>query len=424
VTGNDALSTPGGPSPGKGEPALRLLLINYEFPPLGGGGGNATANIAAELAAAGVEVRVLTSGFTGLPACERRNGFEIHRIPVLRRRPDRCSVLEMLTFLLSSLVCAPLLARRWRPDGTIAFFTIPCGPAAWLIRVLFGIPWVASLRGGDVPGFLPRQIGAWHRLTRPVILGLWADAAAVVANSLGLAELARQAGPKIPIMVLPNGVDTVRYRPVPERPRREDGGLRLLFVGRLVHQKGLDLLLEALAVAPRDVTLDIVGDGPEREALIGQAHRLGVSGRVRFLGWLDRDALPAHFQAADAFAFPSRDEGMPNAVLEAMACGLPVIATDVRGLAEVVVDGRSGWLVPPEDRTALAAAIGHCRADPALRVRRGAEGRLLAETRFSWRATALGYRDIFRGPSCRRPAAADFVGAAHTRKGPVGPLNP
>ena len=385
------------------KPVRRLLLINYEFPPLGGGAGNATDYIAAELAGAGAEVKVLTSAFAGLPAFERRNGFEIHRIPVVRRRPDRCSVSEMLTFLLSSLIFAPLLAWRWRPDGTLAFFTIPCGPAAWLIRLLFGVPWVASLRGGDVPGFLPEQIGAYHRLTKPAILALWANAAAVVANSDGLAELARRATARTPIMMLPNGVDTGRYCPAPE-PHRPDAasGLRLLFVGRIVRQKGLDLLLDALGGLPDDITVDIVGDGPEHAPLLQQAARLGLSGRIRVLGWLDREALPAHFHAADAFVFPSRDEGMPNAVLEAMACGLPVIATDVRGMAEVVVDGESGWLVPLADRAALRAAIEQCRADPEGRRRRGAGGRQRAEARFGWRATALGYLEIFQ--NARRPA--------------------
>ncbi len=375
---------------------MRLLLINYEFPPLGGGAGNATDHIAAELAMAGVEVKVLTSAFAGLPAFERRNGFEIHRIPVIRRRPDRCSTLEMLVFLLSSLIFTPLLVRKWRPEGTVAFFTLPCGPAAWLIQVLFRIPWVVSLRGGDVPGFLPRQIGAYHRLTKPLIVFLWARAAAVVANSHGLADLARIAAPGLPVRVLPNGVDTARYRPTPadRRQASNPGGLRLLFVGRIVHQKGLDLLFDALAARPTDITVDIVGDGPERDILVRQAGRLGLSDRVRFLGWLDRDALPAHFQAADAFIFPSREEGMPNAVLEAMACGLPVIATDVRGMGEVVAAGQSGWLVPLEDQAALVAALEQCRTDPALRRRRGTEGRRRAETLFGWRATALGYRDL------------------------------
>ena len=386
---------------------MRLLLINYEFPPLGGGAGNATDHIAAELAAAGVEVKVLTSAFAGLPALERRNGFDIHRIPVIRRRLDRCSTLEMLAFLLSSLICAPLLARKWRPDGTVAFFTLPCGPAAWLLRVMFKVPWVVSLRGGDVPGFLPRQIGAYHRWTKPFIIGLWRQAAAVVANSEGLAELARLAAPGLPIQMLPNGVDTNRYQPAPIGERKTSGPetLRLLFVGRIVHQKGLDLLFNALATQPVTVTADIIGDGPERAELVRQAADLGITNRVRFLGWLSREALSVHLQAADAFVFPSREEGMPNAVLEAMACGLPVIATDVRGMGEVVMDGETGWLVPLEDPTALVAALEQCRHDPECRQQRGAAGRRRAEIRFGWRATALGYRDLLAdGETNARPS--------------------
>ncbi|WP_431857281.1 glycosyltransferase [Azospirillum sp.] len=399
----------------------RLLLINYEYPPLGGGAANATANTARELARMGVAVCVVTSAFAGLPARETTaDGVVIRRIPTLRRRRDRSSVVEMLAFLASSLLFTPAIARRWRPDATIAYFGLPCGPAAWLIRVLCGVPYAVSLRGGDVPGFLYDGISLYHRLAAPVIGALWRRAAAVVANSDGLAALARRFAPDVGVRVVPNGVDTGLFRPA-EAPEaeRKDGRLRLLIVGRLVRQKGVDCILEAMARLDAPVSLRVVGDGGAREELERQAAALGLSGRVAFVGWAAREELPAAYRAADAFVFPSRDEGMPNVVLEAMASGLPVIATDIAGNRELVVDGETGVLLATDDVPALAAAIARLAADPELCRRFGAAGRRRVVDHYSWAAVAAAYRDLVPGTRshARVDGAASYAaGAAEDRR--------
>lgn len=382
----------------------RLLLINYEFPPLGGGAANATDNTARELAALGVEVVVVTSAFAGLPRVERRaDGVEIRRIPTLRRRRDRSSVVEMLAFLAGSLVMVPWIAARWRPDATIAYFGLPCGPAAWAVKALFGVPYVVSLRGGDVPGFQYDGISLYHRLAGPVIGWLWRRASAVVANSGGLADLARRFAPDQPVGIIPNGVDAQRFTPAAAEAAAAAaaaaaGGLSLLFVGRVVRQKGLDVLFEALASLPpallAGVTLRIVGDGPARPELEAQAQRLGLSERIRFLGWLGRDELPAAYRSAGAFVFPSRDEGMPNVVLEAMAAGLPVVATRIAGNRDLVVDGETGLMLDTDDVPALAAAIARLAGDAPLCRRLGEGGRRRVVDHFSWRAVASAYRDL------------------------------
>ncbi|CAO3363115.1 glycosyltransferase family 4 protein [Azospirillum melinis] len=385
----------------------RLLLINYEFPPLGGGAANATDNTARELAALGEEVLVLTSAFGDLPRVERRaDGVEIRRIPTLRRRRDRSSVVEMLAFLASSLVMAPWIAARWRADATIAYFGLPCGPAAWMVKALSGVPYVVSLRGGDVPGFQYDGISLYHRLAGPVIGWLWRRSSAVVANSDGLAVLARSFAPDQSIAIIPNGVDATRFSPAdagPLDPMIVDDGnagdrLSLLFVGRVVRQKGLDVLFEALASLPATtrsrIGLTIVGDGPARPELEAQAARLALSERIVFRGWLGRDELPAAYRAADAFVFPSRDEGMPNVVLEAMAAGLPVVATRIAGNRDLVVEEETGLMLDADDTPALAAALARLAEDPALRRRLGEGGRRRVVEHFSWRAVAAAYRDL------------------------------
>ncbi len=344
---------------------LRVLFINYELPPIGGGGGNATANIARHLAASGVDVHVLTARYRGLPVREKRDGYTIHRVPAIRRRPDRCSPAEMLSFTLGGLTPAVAVARRWKPDVACPFFGMPSGPIALLLRRLMGIPYVVSLRGGDVPGFVGEDRAWLHALALPVILAVWHHSSGLLANSDGLAALARQTWPEAPITVIPNGVDTERFTPPADR-LRPAAPLRLLCVGRLARQKGFRYALEALARSHAPSVLRIVGDGPERPALEQQAAMLGIGRRVEFAGWAERSELPAHYRWADVLVLPSFAEGMANVVLEALAAGLPVIASDVYGNRDLVRTGENGLLVPPGDAGAIAAAIDRLAGDAAL----------------------------------------------------------
>lgn len=393
----------------------RILLVNYEYPPLGGGAGTATAGMARALAQAGCDIVVMTSRFRGQPAREEVDGYRIVRVPVIRRRPDRCTPPEMLVFMASAAVHALRMTRHWVPDLTIAFFGIPGGPVGWVLRATRGVPYIVSLRGGDVPGFnWAPGMQVYHRLTAPVIRFLWRRARAVVANGEGLRQLAEAALPGLSVPVVPNGVDAERNRPSAAVPKSSAAGTpRLLIVGRLVHQKGIDILLRALATLPRDAfELEVVGDGPDRAALKDLANRLGVADRVRFAGWVERDRIAEHYRAADAFVFPSRLEGMPNVVLEAMAFALPVIATDVPGNRDVVVHGSTGLLVESENVDQLAAALRQILSQPSLRQQMGAAARARVLERHTWAAGAAEYLRLggvaLHGPAHAQPAA--FVG--------------
>jgi glycosyltransferase involved in cell wall biosynthesis len=376
---------------------MRILLINYELPPIGAGAGNATDQIARCLAGAGLEVLVLTSRYRTLPARERRDGYLIWRAPAVRRRVDRCSPAEMLTFMIGAAPLAVAIGRRWRPDAACAFFGVPSGPLALLLRNLFGIPYLVSLRGGDVPGFMGRELALLHRLTLPATLSIWRHSAGLIANSPGLVALARRTWPAAPIELIPNGIDLETFRP-PDR-RRPARPLRLLCVGRLASQKGVVHLLDALAQARSSPRLRVVGDGPERPQLERAAHALGLGQRVEFMGWVPRADLPRHYGWADAFVLPSLDEGMPNVVLEAQASGLAVVGTDVAGTRDLVEPERTGLLVPPADPAALAAAIDRLE-DAALVCELGNSSRLAALA-YGWEGVAARYQRTLASVSWR-----------------------
>lgn len=165
-----------------------------------------------------------------------------------------------------------------------------------------------------------------------------------------------------------NGVPDVPLSPM----ARAFPGPVIGTVGRLHRQKGFDILLRALAALP-GANLVIVGDGPDRLELEALAAELGVAPRVRFEGWSDRPR--DHLTAFDIFALPSRFEGFPLAILEAMLAGLPVVATRVGSVAEAVADGETGTLVAPEDVTGLTEALAPLITDAELRAAMGARGR-------------------------------------------------
>jgi glycosyltransferase involved in cell wall biosynthesis len=369
---------------------ISLLLINYEYPPVGGGAGNATYYLGRALAARGCRVGVLTARFRGLPAAEEREGVRVIRVPALRRREDRSSPLEMTSFMASALPRVRRVARETGAQASLAFLGIPSGPVAWWLKRRAAIPYLVLLRGGDVPGFMPAELALYHRLALPVIRRIWRDAAAVVANSHGLKRTAAAGLAGFEIRVIPNGVDTNHFSPGPAGAPREPR--QILFSGRLSLQKDLATLLRALALLsnPPPYELALAGDGPERPCLERLARDLGLDRVVRFLGWTPRAELPARYRTADLFVMPSRDEGMPNSVLEAMASGLPVVATAVPGNEELVLPGVNGVLVPPGDPERLAAALERLLADPDLRRRMGAESRAMAIQR-DWDRVAAAY---------------------------------
>jgi len=373
---------------------MRVLIINSEYPPVGGGAGNASKNLAGKLTEMDQEVTVLTSHFGQLPLDTVENGVRVRRIRAFRRKQTRSGGFEQGIFVLAGVSGLMTLVREWRPDIILAFFGVPCGAVAWLTQWKTRIPYVVSLRGGDVPGFRPYDFAMYHRLISPILSRVWSKAGAVVANSQGLAEMAERFDNRVPIDIIPNGVDTNQYSP----PRNRDWDPpRMLFVGRLVYQKGLDVLIRALGeLKTYSWKLTLVGEGPHQPALESLASEMAITDRIEFKGWMGGEDLAQAYRDANIFVFPSRHEGMPNAVLEAMACGLPVIATEIAGNQELVMPKKTGTLVPPENVPALKGALDSLLPDPSARQEMGAAGRKVVEEGYSWEKTAAQYLAIMQ----------------------------
>jgi glycosyltransferase involved in cell wall biosynthesis len=251
------------------------------------------------------------------------------------------------------------------------------------------------------------------RLVQAVDALTIAAAQCVVANSRAIAETNGRALsiPSERIVVIPRGRDLNVFTPPAPKERRllrerldvAGDGIVIVNVARLIERKGHRTLLGACALLPDDARLLLVGEGPERGALMAQARALGVEGKVRFLG--NRRDVADILRAADVFAFPSRYEGFPGAVVEALACGIPVVASRIPMHEEAIEDGRTGLLVPvasvdaPKERQAEAAAWSEAivrAAEPGLKERLARKARQVAESRYSIEAVAEAHQTLYR----------------------------
>ena len=381
---------------------LRVLLVANTLPPRDVSGvGEQVLQLAAGLRQAGCEVEVLGRG------PEQVGGpkvlFPFFAVPAVRRalrrlRPHVVQVHE------SDGGLAALLVRRLasRLDPRLDPWLDPIPRLVALLQVSYVEerravrPLIAEGRVLGRPGSVERRF-RWLKAPLQIALGrLTARVADLVLapSAATVAELRRDYGVRH-AAVVPNVTGGLDVEPAGDPAGGEPPGY-LLFVGRLRIRKGVEVLLEAL---PPGARLLIAGDGEHRAALEGKA---GES--VRFLGRCGAGRVRGLLRGAAALVVPSIYEGMPLVILEAMEAGVPVVASRVSGIPEVVEDGVTGWLVPPEDPRALAAALSHVLERPDEARRRGEAGRRRVDERFrpinavaAWRQAVLGNTALEQG---------------------------
>ncbi len=376
---------------------MKLLLITNEFPPIGGGGSSVLQYAARYLTEDyGHDVFVVTSSFRGLPRRDRLGAASILRVPAIRRHKDFCAVWELITFGVSALVFCLWYVPRWKPDLIQAYFALPGGWVARILRLVYGTPYVLYFGGSDMPGANPTRYKNLYPFIRGLTRWVWRGSAVSTVCSEGLLALGRALDPQHDFRLVPNGVELVRFVPV-ERP--PNPVVKILFIGRLIPRKGFQYVVRALPRVKEftDVPfeVEVVGTGAMRMHLDGLAATLGVSHLLKYLGTIPYEKLHLAYQSVDIFALTSESEGMPCATLEAMGCGLPIVTTDVAGNQEIVHEGVNGFLVPVGDTEKLAQSLAWLIRDPSLRRRMGTESRRLV-TPYEWRDIVRRYETIFR----------------------------
>jgi glycogen synthase len=380
-----------------------FLLINYEYPPIGGGAASATFHMAAALHDRGHRVVVLTSAFQKLRDSTSEDGIEIIRVPAGRKEPHRASLLQMARFVAAATARVCSVARHHSVDHVIAFFSIPSGIVAWWLNRRMKIPYVVSLRGGDVPGTEP-GLRLFYWLLSPLRKGVLKEAVAVAAPASGLKELSEKID-RTPVLVIPNGINTSRYRPDKRRDLTE---IVLLSVGRLHPQKSPIRVLEILQAIRLNGNLParavLIGDGPERPQLEKYAREQQLGTLAKFTGWLDRSDVALAYRSATFLVQLSTYEGMSNVVLEALASGLPVVASRIPGNVDLVLDQENGLLFSVnESCEMIAAEIVRLWKSPARWQRMSNSARISVTAKYDWQVIASSYERLF---DRREPLAA------------------
>jgi glycosyltransferase involved in cell wall biosynthesis len=374
---------------------MRILMLNNEFPPLGGGTGTVNAALLQRFAQVpGLEIDLVTSALGRKGERERfAERIQIVKVPVHNRDLHHSSNRELLTYAARALPAALRLHRTRSYDLCFAWSAVPAGGVALMLRRLADLRYLVRVCGPDIPGF-ERRYGPLYPILTPAIRAVWRGAAIVVAKCDDEARMIRAVDARVPVSLVANGVDITEFRVA---DIAAEGPLRIICVARLIERKGQQHLIEAvrrLAEEGADVRIELVGTGDALADYQRQVAAAGIANRVDFAGYVPRAAIAARYAAAHVFALPSYNEGMSVATLEALAAGLPVVVTRTGGTAELVADGINGLTFDWADVDTLPAHLRRLAADRELARRMGAASRARAE-QFSWDAAADGYLAMF-----------------------------
>lgn len=347
---------------------MRILVLNYEHPPLGGGGGRLAAKVASGLVRRGHQVRIVTAGMPHLPLESVEEGIEVRRLRAFRRREDTCSVPEMAAWVMRAVPAAIAEVHRWKPDVIHAHFAVPTGAVVWAVHKVTGVPYVLTAHLGDVPGGVPEQTGNMFRWIKPFTVPIWRDAAATTAVSSFVAGLASDAYGVRPKIIL-NGIELLA---TPELKRSEIP--RLLMVGRMSVQKNPLAAVGALALL-KDLpwTMSVIGDGPLLAGMRAETERLGLASRIEFRGWATAAEVSAEMGNSSILVMPSLSEGLPMVAVEALTHGLAIVGSRIGGLADVACEpdkngagGNARLYDLAEGTGGLAAAMKPFLLDPQI----------------------------------------------------------
>jgi glycosyltransferase involved in cell wall biosynthesis len=388
---------------------MKVLFLTHAFPRFDGDvAGGFLLRLASALGEQGVDVKVVAPASAGAADSSKLNGTGIARFHYAPRKYETLAYagnmaeqvrdswsarFTLLGFLGAEFRSAVRARREMQPDVVHAHWWFPSGLVGTWLSKLSHTPLVTTLHGTDV------RIARSVSMSRPAFRHVLQNSRATTAVSRWLAHEAQSLVSAPAPVVAPMPVATELFSPGGARKRDT-----LLFVGRLTKQKGLDLLLRALAKLPAGISLDVVGDGDERKPLETLAGELGVARRVRWHGSKPQAALVAFYRSATALVVPSADEGLGLVAVEAMLCDTPVVAFESGGLPDVVQHDRTGFLVSERSPEALATAISQLLARPDRGQALGAAGRMHALATFAPESVARRYIDIYRAAIASAPA--------------------
>jgi glycosyltransferase involved in cell wall biosynthesis len=367
-------------------------MLNYEFPPIGGGAANAHRCLLQQYAGSSdLKVDVLTSApKPGFIKESFADNITIYKVGLHKKELHFWRKIEIIEWLFKAKSHYRKLLRENDYDLAHAFFGFPTG---WLCyRTADKLPYIISLRGSDVPGEHAR-LKLDYKILGPVFGAIWKKAAALVAPSEGLKDRALKFLPSVAIDVIPNGVELDRFTPAETTQKAEI--LRLITVGRLSVTKRVEILIDAVEILhreAREVRFTIVGGGQMQQNLKQTALEKNLANIIELTGRIDAEDMPQVYRQNDIFISASMQEGMSNAMLEAMASGLPLITTRCEGVDELIAD--NGIIVNNADAREIADALRKIADDRRTYKQMAVAARTQAQ-KFTWNKVASQYIELY-----------------------------
>lgn len=331
---------------------MRILTLNHEYPPIGGGGGKACQEIAGELVNRGHELIILTSHFKGLPKTENYHNFNLIRMPTARRKLYQAGFLSMGLYILQAVIKGLQIIRKWKPELIHVHFAVPAGFAAFVLHQLTGIPYLLTTHLGDIPGGSPEKTDKWFRWVFPFTKPIWREAAKITTVSAFSASLAGEAYGITPI-IIPNGIIVRESLTItPHTPPV------ILFAGRFVAQKNLDVFMDVLE-SIRNIPWKCVmlGNGALFEHITSRIKQAGLSDRFSLPGWVEPPQVIATMEKSDVLFMPSLTEGLPVVGVQALEAGLAIVASNVGGFIDLVKNEKNGILCSPVDKQTIVEGL-------------------------------------------------------------------
>ncbi len=396
---------------------MKICMVSRTYPPRLGGPGSMVQRLSSELVRKGFEISVVTQRISGAPRFEVDNGVAIYRelnisdkneftpwnlsigIAAMTKRiiqlkqhevfhAHDISVAGFSACLAKQIVDKPFFLK-YGGDLVFEYLSLKESPS-WDPRE--GLEGTLRYRGGFAR--LLHEIQRWYFKNYDLVLP---------DSEYGREHLTKNLNvPEEKVKVIPNVVDAEFFSPSGTKKAKAELGLNgeiVLYAGRLLEWKGLPVLIKAfrdVAAARPSANLLIGGDGPKEARLRYLIKEMGLKNKIRLLGRISRNDMPRYLNACDVFVLPSYFDTTPNALLEAMACGKPCIASDINGIREVLKDG-AGLMVPVADATGLADGILHLLGDPELRRALGKKARERIEAEYSWQRLQQRFVELYEG---------------------------
>lgn len=327
---------------------MKILLLNYEFPPLGGGASPVSYEMARKYIDLGHQVDVVTMGFKSLASFEVKDGINIYRLKCLRSKKEICHPHEQLSYILAAKKFFKQYLKTNKYSICHAHFVIPTGIISLWLKKRYKIPYIITSHGSDIPGYNPDRFKFLHKFTKPLIVSVINNSAGAYAGSQYLVDLANKLNFKNKYKLIRHGFDSDKFKPVSKKNI-------ILYTGRFLKRKGLKYLIKAVSDKNIGYELHILGDGPAMLELKNLAKESKT--KTIFHGWLDNNSQDYKdlLESAKIYVLVSERENSSVSLLEAMSAGCAIITSNVSGCPEVV--GEAGVLIPPKDVKALRFAI-------------------------------------------------------------------